>query len=80
MGSDHICHYHSVQEPAGVYTRVVMFDSELNEKATCLIKKSVVQSHRQSLPYLIFFKGPTLWVRTLNTSVFALSNAVRLLK
>lgn len=30
--SDHICHHHSVQEPAGVQTRVVMLDPAATEE------------------------------------------------
>lgn len=82
MWPDHVCHYHPVQEPAGVDSRVVMFDSEAKDAASGWInrKDGPPIDVLESLSYLIFFRGPTLWVLIRNTSVLALSKAVRLLK
>lgn len=102
--SDHICHHHSVQEPAGVHPRVIVLNSRATKQQRAdyqvfaLLGKQSSQSlnaqliiaqqwlnqkcgsKTKSQTNLIFFKGPTLWVLILNTSVLALSNAVRLLK
>lgn len=90
VGPDHVRHRHSVQEPAGVQTRVVMLDPEPKKEHDAgedIVRASYKVSLNKTLVvmfrsphYLIFFKGPTLCVLILNTSVLHLSNAVRLLK
>lgn len=39
--SDHIRYHHSVQEPAGVYAGVVMFNSEATKKVADLSRKHI---------------------------------------
>lgn len=53
MWPDHICHHHSVQEPASVESRVVVFDSEAKEKASGRICAYRTKDCLLALPYLL---------------------------
>ena len=77
---------HSPTSPFTVYLWLCNISAQFVITFNCIVSVDLNKLCGESygvtmgIAYLIFFRGPTLWVRILKTSVLPLSNAVRLLQ